>query len=369
MAGIYIHVPFCHSKCAYCDFYSKPIGRESLTNFVDTLLSEWHARKAEIKQPFKTLYLGGGTPSILSDDLLHRLISKLQEEAPDLEELTLEVNPEDVTDQRVRNWISAGINRVSMGVQSLIDYELQAVGRCHSARQALEAVDVLQTAGISRISCDLIYGLPEQTLQSWQVSVDKLLTTGIDHLSAYCLSFEPGTRLYARMVAGKVSPASDETIEAMYSYLCQAASEARFEHYEISNFARSGFRSRHNSSYWTETPYLGLGPAAHSFDGKVRRCNPSNLARYLASTPCFEIEELDEIDRLNDIIITRLRTIEGLDMQKIPARYRTGILKDVSKWIHQGIVVYTDSEIRITESGWLMADAVMRDAIREGEPT
>ena len=225
------------------------------------VLQEYEARRDEITtESFATIYAGGGTPSLLPPELFSPLISLADTGA----EITIEANPEDVTEEWTDRILSAGFNRVSMGVQSLIDEELTAVGRRHTAAQALRAISVLRSHGISNISCDLIYGLPEQTLESWDYSLQTMLELDLPHLSAYLLSYEPGTRLTARLNTGKISETPEDVIERMYSSLCSLTRQAGMNHYEISNFCKDGMHSRHNSSYWDFTPYLGLGPGAHS---------------------------------------------------------------------------------------------------------
>ncbi len=280
-----------------------------------------------------------------------------------LREFTIEANPEDINPRRLDCWRALGIDRVSMGVQSLNDTELKAVGRRHSAAMALDAINMIQQAGFDKISCDLIYGLPTQTVESWRDSLSRLLDTGISHLSAYSLSYEEGTLLYARMISGRVTPADDDTVARMYESLIGMAADRGFRHYEISNFAMPGFEAIHNSSYWNSTPYLGLGPSAHSFDGSVRRVNPASVKKYLQQIPSFEIESESTADRLNDIIITALRTDTGLDLAALPAGFRNEVERSARKWLNRSMLVYQNNRIVIPERYWLMADAIMRDLI------
>jgi oxygen-independent coproporphyrinogen-3 oxidase len=374
MAGIYVHIPFCHSKCAYCDFFSTPRNAEEMRKaFIEALAREWHMRRNELAdEPVKTIYLGGGTPSILSLAKLEEITSLFPNS--DLEEFTIETNPEDVTDAWVAGIAKLGINRVSIGVQSLNDDELSIVGRRHTAEDALRAIACIKSGGISNISADLIYGLPKQTIDSWNDSLHRLLATGITHLSAYSLSYEQGTRLYAMLMNGKVDEAPQELSELMYTTLCSYTTEAGFEHYEISNFARPGMHSRHNSSYWDYTPYLGLGPGAHSFDGKVRRVNPAKLQQYIndmhaGKTFCYTEDET-LTDRLNDAIITALRTSRGLQIDSIQALGGTHaadeLRKNAAPYIASGRIEYTpDNVLRIPEKYWLISDAILRDLLLE----
>ena len=361
MAGLYIHIPFCHSKCIYCDFYSMP-NTERLDQFLEALPREYELRKNEIDEPFTTVYIGGGTPSIVSPDKLALLIRELP--VHDAEEFTIEVNPEDVTAERIKAWRDLGINRISMGIQSFDDDELHAIRRRHSASDAMIAIDLLLEGGIDNISCDLIYGLPGQTSASWRRSLSQLLSYSLPHISAYCLSYEPGTALYARMNAGKISPTDDETLEEMYHHLCQEAAGAGYDHYEISNFALPGKRSRHNSSYWTGSPYLGLGPGAHSFDGKIRRFNPGNLSEYIESESITVVDEENEDERFNDLLITALRTADGLDLSALTSGRAKYVENAVRPFVANGRIITNEfGRLRISESGWFSSDAILRELI------
>ena len=368
MAGLYIHIPFCHSKCAYCDFYSMPVKHELTERFTDCLEAEYSARRHEIDGTFTTLYLGGGTPSILPQESLKRIFGMV--ESQPLEEVTIEVNPEDVTPKFIdflKN--ETPVNRVSMGVQSLNDSELQLIGRRHTALEALTAARSLREAGFN-LSLDLIYGLPGQTMESWRESLNGVLETEPDHLSAYILSYEPGTRLSAMLAAGKISQASDELVLDMYSVLCSAARERGYAHYEISNFARPGREAKHNSSYWDMTPYLGLGPGAHSFDGKTRRSNPHSLRDYVAcGGRGFAVEEEETpTERLNDFIITTLRTARGLDLVKAEALFsaeaRSALEKTAGSLAASGRALKSGTTIVIPESQWPLADSIMLEFIQ-----
>lgn len=331
-----------------------------MERMADAILREFELRKAEISPDIQTLYLGGGTPSILPDPLLARLIAGLPDPAG---EFTIEVNPEGVTPQRVEAWRAMGINRVSMGVQSLIDAELLAVGRRHTAAQALDAAKAIRCGGISNISLDLIYGLPGQTLQTWRESLKGILDFHPDHISAYILSYEPGTRLTAMLRSGKLEQTDDKIIEEMYTELCSLTAQAGYEHYEISNFALPGRRARHNSGYWHGEQYLGLGPSAHSFDGLIRRINPSSTKVYLScldrGLTAYEIDEENEDNRFNDLLITRLRTLEGLSLNTIEPHRREILLREATPLVACGHVLLNGSQLAIPESHWLISDSII----------
>lgn len=363
MAGIYLHVPFCHAKCAYCDFYSTA-RTDRAAAFVDAAIAEYDNRKSELSgEPVTTLYFGGGTPSVLPVHLLTKLADTLLSDS--VEEFTIEVNPEDVNSENVRAWRDAGVNRVSMGVQSLIDAELKAINRRHNSTAALRAIDTILECGIGNISADLIYGLPGQTLQSWENSVNGLLSTGIRHLSAYCLSYEPGTLLTRRRDRGEIKETSEDDIVNMYGALCSLAAGRRFEHYEVSNFALPGFRSRHNSSYWKNIPYLGIGPGAHSLAADMtRRYNPPDIKTYLTQGGLTAtVDEECETDRINDRIMVSLRTCEGLDTSLIPTDFRQSVIRAARQWINNGHIIADGTYLRIPESSWLLSDAIIRDLL------
>lgn len=371
MSGIYIHIPFCHSKCAYCDFFSIPEkkGREG---FVDAIAKEWRMRRHELgDSAINTLYVGGGTPSILTPAEMEAIVSPIPQSS--LVEFTVEANPEDVTDDWVSAMRSLGVNRISVGVQSLNDRELAAVGRRHNAAEALNAIETILRGGIPNISADLIYGLPGQTVITWHDSLEHLLQSGITHLSAYALSYEPGTRLYAMLKAAKIEEAPQEVSEQMYDMLCEYTARMGFIHYEISNFALPDRHSRHNSSYWDYTPYLGLGPGAHSFDGQTRRVNPPGVSAYIAAINSgrtfYNMEEETPTDRINDLIITALRTHIGLDLETVAELAGEQCLEELRKnaapFIASGKLSCSGHVMKIPEKYWLLSDAILRDLLIE----
>lgn len=359
MPGLYIHIPFCHSKCAYCDFYSMPLN-DNESALVDALLKEYTIRHERLS--FNTIYLGGGTPSILSNISLARLIDGLNIET-DLEEFTIEANPEDITVDKVMRWKELGINRVSMGVQSFVDSELSLIGRRHSSIDAVNAIKTLQEGGLKNFSLDLIYGLPLQTTDSWKHSLDTLLNIHPTHFSAYMLSYEPHTRLMAMFKTGKIKVTSEDNLIKMYDYLCKAAKDAGYDHYEISNFALRGMQAKHNSSYWDGTPYLGIGPSAHSFIGEKRYYNPSNLKEYLSclnsgKSPSL-LDDEDANNRFNDMIMTSLRTSKGLNLRKLDDWRRTQLIKDANSYLKSGHLIEKNDYLTITEKSWLISDSII----------
>ncbi len=359
MAGIYVHVPFCHAKCAYCDFYSIA-DRRRTEAYVEAVGKEYKARQSELGDySVDTLYFGGGTPSILRDEEFGRLTAFF----PKTEETTMEVNPEDVSVPRAAIWGRLGVNRISMGVQSLVDAELRSVGRRHSAEDALRAIGAIRNGGIGNISCDLIYGLPGQTADSWEYSLRRLLDTGIGHLSAYSLTFEEGTLLTRKRDQGMIKEAPEELTEEMYVSLCRIAKEYGFEHYEISNFALPGLCSRHNSSYWTGSPYLGLGPGAHSLDKDgIRRFVPPSVKDYIKDPEsAATIDEETAADRVNDKIMVSLRTAKGLNLDDFHAQDRRLILKNCEEHLRLGNLQQLGTYLYIPESRWLISDMIIGD--------
>ncbi len=389
MAGIYIHIPYCKSKCTYCDFYSTP-QVETMEQYVHSLLCEARLRATEISNPllskidgdggsitttkdthFSTLYLGGGTPSVLPINLLTTLITGLGDiiDLSHVEEFTIEVNPDDIALDYIASLRQLGVNRVSMGVQSFNDDELRAINRRHSAQQAINAVQAINDAGINNVSIDLIYGLPGQSLNSWRHNIEQAIALDVQHISAYCLSYEHGTRLWVLREQGKVEEASDELCIAMHNKLVTMLKQAGFEHYEISNFARPGYRSRHNSSYWNFTPYLGLGTAAHSFDGTTRRYNPSNIKEYIKALnenhPAFIEEHLEWWERHDEEVMVRLRTSDGLDTNIINNHYgnhvATTLMRKVKPFINQGLLILKGTVITLTTQGVMVSDNIIRE--------
>ena len=376
MAGIYIHVPFCQSRCAYCDFYSTTLlaHREA---YVNTVCRELRHRLPELKgEPIKTIYFGGGTPSTLCIEELKKILENLDSlEGPDtssLEEITLEANPDDLTKEYVKGLRTLPINRVSLGIQSFHDRTLRLVGRRHTAQEAIDAVRRLQQAGLTNISIDLIYGLPGESIEDWTYSLDQAIAIGVKHISAYHLTYEEGTRLWRMQEQGLVAPIDEEQSIQSFELLREKLLAAGYEHYEISNFALPGYHSRHNSSYWKGINYIGVGPGAHSYDGRNRRWNLSNLTNYIATPQDedvpHEVEHLTTDERYDERIITELRTAQGIDLTKLQAdfgdSYLTHCLHCATPYINRGQLIHTeDNHLCLTPESILISDAVMRDLL------
>lgn len=363
MNGLYIHIPFCRSKCIYCDFYSVP-ALSAVEKVVGGLAAEFKCRRSEIDGAFDTIYLGGGTPSIIPAELLVHLMERMPVDSA--REITLEVNPDDVTPEAARLWKAIGFNRVSMGVQSLDDDILRWMRRRHTSSDALSAIATLQNAGIDNISCDLIYGVPGLTCSTWSDSVRRLLATGIKHLSAYCLTYAEGTALDIMYRKGKADPPADSEIERQYRLLRDISAESGFEHYEISNLCRPGYRSMHNSIYWSpQGRWLGIGPSAHSFDGITRRIDHPDIKGWLGRLPSpVDTDQENDLDRINDIIVSSLRTAGGLDLASLPAESAAGVVSDARRFIDAGLMQLTDNRLRIPADNWLISDSFIRELIR-----
>lgn len=366
MSALYIHVPFCQSRCIYCDFYSTTHSAPWQERYVCALKQEMRLRKDELDgAPLITIYLGGGTPSQLHPSLLQEIFRAIQEtfNLDNLQEVTIEANPDDVTPQWVDALHATPINRISMGVQSFDDAQLQFLNRRHTSRQVFDTVELCRKEGYTNLSLDLIYGLPSQTLSQWQKDVDTLLDLGTPHLSAYALSIEEGTKLGKMVERGDVVETDEETEWQMYVYLMNATARAGMEHYEISNFAKPGFRSRHNSSYWQGTPYLGLGPGAHSYDGRsIRRANLPTLKQYTESeggqVP-YEVEHLTMDDRYNELIMTRLRTSDGLSLAQLTDSQRDFCLRQAEQYLQSGQLILQDDTLRLHRSGIFVSNSII----------
>lgn len=371
--GLYFHIPFCNSRCTYCDFYSTTMGEQMRSRYVAAAMAELEARREEYEQHgFATIYMGGGTPSCLDDEQIVGMLQSTKEMCTVLAdaEITLEANPDDIALERVVRWRSAGVNRVSLGVQSLDDDVLKRLNRRHSAQQAIEAVQVLERSGIENVSVDLIYGLPGQTLEGFRCDLQQVLSLPVKHLSAYSLMLEGNTPLARSVSRGEVRVADEELSGAMFRLLTHEMRCAGFEHYEISNFALPGYRSRHNSSYWKGTPYVGVGPGAHSFDGAHRCFNRPELQAYLQNMgrpPC-ETEQLTANERANEQVMVSLRTCEGIDLNDFSQRHGEAALRHVMNeaepFLQQKLLKLSEGRLSLTYDGIFVSDMVMSELMQ-----
>ena len=371
MAGLYLHIPFCRTRCIYCDFHSGT-DMSMQERYIEALCRELDMRVSELQgQPIHTIYIGGGTPSQLSPQLLGQLFSHMSRHTNVLQcrEITIECNPDDLTPQYIEALRALPINRISMGIQSFNDNDLRFLRRRHTAQAAIDAISRCKEAGFDNISIDLIYGLPGQTLDQWKKNVDTALAQDITHLSSYALIFEEGTALMRLRNEGKVKECNDELSLEMYGYLIDRLEAAGYRHYEISNFAREGYESQHNSSYWNDTIYLGLGAAAHSYDGLTRRYNPAHTMAYIEAiennTVCYTEEILTENDRYNDMLLTRLRTRKGIDLQQIATQFSPVLLNYMQHMarphIACGNMAQENDHLYITRQGLFISDSIISD--------
>ena len=363
MAGLYIHIPFCASRCIYCGFYSTTM-LELRSRYVDALCREISLQKTH--PPIETIYLGGGTPSQLSHNNLLRLftyIYKVYPVASDAE-VTIECNPDDISPSMFRD---LPVNRVSMGAQTFDNQRLSFLHRRHTASQVSMAVQHLRNAGICNISIDLIYGFPHETLADWANDIEAALALNVEHISAYCLSIEEGTPLHKWATDNGEWTMDEELERKMYELLIDKLAAAGYEHYEISNFARPGFRSRHNSSYWQNVPYIGIGAAAHSYDGKSRSWNVSDLKTYMEAIERrerpYEEELIDDDTHYNDCITTALRTCEGLDLTTLSAVHRQYCEKEAQRFINGKLLRREGDRLILTRQGLFVSDYVMSSLI------
>ena len=368
MAGIYIHIPFCKKACHYCDFHFST----SLTyknELIQQLLMEIELRKEYLKgDVVDTIYFGGGTPSLLSKGELIAILDKIHNtfRVHDTIECTLEANPDDLSSDTLIALNDAGINRLSIGIQSFFDEDLQYMNRSHDAAQAARCIDAARDAGIENVSIDLIFGYPLLSDDKWKQNIDTALTYEVPHLSCYAMTVEPKTALASFIKSKKTLPINHEQSASQFEYLMKVLQAKGYEHYEISNYALSGKRAVHNSNYWKGIPYLGIGPSAHSFDGVSRQWNVANNMTYIKSlgegiVP-FEQEVLTETQQLNERIMTSLRTMEGFDMayhkNKCSMEDAFAFDKTVQHFIQEGLLVAENDVIKLTQQGKLFADYV-----------
>lgn len=369
MPGIYIHIPFCKSRCRYCDFYSTTL-LEKREEYVDALLQEIDLRHSYLPQKqIETIYLGGGTPSLLPIEAIQRILKQINTfyDVEDNAEITLEANPGDLTMQYLTDCRQTGINRLSIGIQSFNSRLLELMGRRHSTEEAINSVKQAQEQGFDNISIDLIYGLPTQTLTEWQNDLDNALKIGIQHISTYCLSYENGTPFTEMLHNGQLPPTDDETANQMYETVIDTLQRHHFMQYEVSNFSLPGFRSKHNSSYWNDIPYIGIGAAAHSYDGNSRQWNTANLQKYIegiqAQNLYYEKEILTNTDKYNERVMLSLRTLEGLKLNQLSAQEANYCLKQAQPDIDRGLLLLRDGCLTTSLQGRELLNTIIEHLI------
>lgn len=376
MSGIYIHFPFCKRRCAYCDFYSTT--QLDHTPFIGAVKQELIERTGYLDDStIETIYFGGGTPSQFSIDELKQIIDNLSHYPgvklsgkSQVKEFTMECNPDDLTEEYVQALTMLPINRLSIGIQSFQDDLLRTITRRHDARQAIDAINRCKRLGFHNISIDLIYGLPGSTEATWRADIKQAIALNPTHISAYHLIYEEGTPLQKRLAHGEITEAKEEDSIRYFQILREELLQAGFQAYEISNFAKPGYESRHNSSYWRGTPYLGIGPSAHSYDGKDRQWNAPNLKTYYGHHSRIEgitKEIITPEMHYNEILLTRLRTKWGIDLvkleQQLDSKYLTYIKKQAQKYITSGDLLLDEvnQNLRISPKGLFISDGIISD--------
>ncbi|UAY51710.1 radical SAM family heme chaperone HemW [Ferruginibacter albus] len=369
MSGIYIHIPFCKQACNYCNFHFSTSLKQKQA-FIDALLKEIDLTSPySCSEKIETIYLGGGTPSILDIDDITRIFEALNKKflVTVNAEITLEANPDDITSNKLKDWKKAGINRLSVGIQSFFDEELKWMNRAHNANESLVCIDTIMEEGFTNFSIDLIYGSPLLSNDGWKRNVEIVIEKNIPHISCYALTVEPKTALDKLIATKKSLPTDSEKQAGQFLLLMNWMHAAGYEHYEISNFAKPGMRSKHNSSYWQGKNYYGFGPSAHSYNGKTRRWNIANNSFYIDSINKniipFEEEILSKTQQLNEYIMTSLRTIEGLDLNFVKDKFgeeAKNKLQIASKK-YESKLKFEDQQLILTNEGKLFADGIAAD--------
>jgi oxygen-independent coproporphyrinogen III oxidase len=368
MAGIYIHIPFCRKACHYCNFHFST-SLQLKNDFVAALLNEISIQAPYLENKLvETIYLGGGTPSLLPTSDIRAILKELFSHYTIAAhaELTIETNPDDITTQLLRDWKDIGINRLSIGVQSFFDEDLKWMNRAHNSTQAKDSIVMAQKEGIDNISIDLIYGTPTLSDENWEANVKTALSLQVPHLSCYALTVEPHTALQKMVELHKKKAPDPDKQASQFLLLMDWLKASGYEHYEISNFALAGRRSRHNTAYWQGKHYLGLGPSAHSYNGVGRRWNIANNNLYIKALQknelLFEEEILTPSQQLNEYIMTSLRTSEGLNLdlvkEKFGAMASEGLVKNSRIYISSGKMIFNEGHLRLTTEGKLWADGI-----------
>ncbi len=378
--GLYIHIAYCRKKCIYCDFFSAGDRIADWKRYVDALCSEFKHRIKEMACPLRTVYIGGGTPSLMPSEEFARLCSSLNPYIQDIEEFTIEVNPDDVCEEKLEVWKAAGVNRLSIGIQSFNDDVLSALGRRHDAATARHAYQLARKY-VNNISVDLMFGLPGQTIGMWMHDLKEAIKLKPEHISAYSLMYEEGTALTVMRNSGRLTEAPEDTSEQMFLILIDKLKKAGYDHYETSNFSMSGYRSLHNSSYWLQLPYIGLGPSAHSYDGrKKRRANRADIRSYLdywspcgqekkGSTPIFEMEHLSFGELIEEYVMTRMRMKEGIPLDDFRSRFGEpayiSLMNNSQPLLERGVLITNGKNISIRESEILISDSILLDMLAD----
>lgn len=374
MAGIYIHIPFCKTRCIYCDFYSTTRS-EWKERYIRSLCRELEMRSDYLAgAPIETIYFGGGTPSQLAGEDFQLIFNAIERNfgMKQVREITLEANPDDLTPEYVQMLAGLPFNRISMGIQTFNEETLRLLRRRHTAAQALAAVSRCREAGFRNISIDLIYGLPGETEESWEYDLSQAMALNVEHISAYHLIYEEGTPIYKMLQQHRVSEVDEESSVHFFSRLIDRLAAAGYEHYEISNFCRPGYYSQHNTSYWQGIPYLGCGPSAHSFNLTEREWNVASLNEYMegieSGKRTYETEKLDTVTRYNEFIITSLRTRWGISLKKLKEEFGSELhqycLDMAALSLKNGKLIEKDNTLSLTREGIFISDSIMSDLLK-----
>lgn len=369
MAGIYLHIPYCKVKCHYCDFHFST-QRDSLPTMIGALKQELLQRSEYLKdETVNTIYFGGGTPSLLQESELSELIEQMHESftVSSDAEITVECNPDDLDPKKIAKLKGIGVNRLSIGIQSFDDNVLKFMNRAHTTEQTMNCLEAAKKE-FENITVDLIYGIPNTDLDYWKKQLDLFAKFDLPHLSSYCLTIEPKTVFGKQAKSGQLKPVNDEASLDQFQYLIDFMNEKNYEHYEISNFAKEGFISKHNSAYWRGHSYLGIGPSAHSYDGKTRGWNVANNAQYIKKVnehlDYHEVENLSVEDRCNDYLLTRLRTKWGVDLKElsfVPDAKKAEIASKLNEYSKQGLVKFNGEIYLLSDTGKYRADGIAAD--------
>ena len=372
MAGIYIHIPFCRKACHYCDFHFSTT-LNLLDDIVDAIVLESEIMKSYIHEPIKTIYFGGGTPSILEKKHLDKIVRALYKHylISDSIEFTLEANPDDLIEEKIQYFSSIGVNRLSIGTQSFHDSDLSFLNRSHTAMQTKQAVELCKKHNINNLSLDLMYGIPNQTEEQWKQNLEEMVKISPNHISCYSLTIEDKTVFGNWQKRGKLVPVEDEHIINEYQYMVEFLTSHGYQHYEVSNFSKPDKQSKHNSSYWHQKPYLGLGPGAHSFNGISRHFNVSSNPKYLKAiengTSHFEQETLTTKELLTEYIFTRIRTKWGVDFNAISNLYNyhlsTVQLEYIELIVSKKMATFVNNKLILNSKGFFISDSIVLELI------
>lgn len=375
--SIYLHIPYCKKLCYYCDFHFS-LNLTTKQEFVAALCKEIELQKDFLTaQKLETIYFGGGTPSVLSKDEIAQILHTIKKNFPISEtaEISFECNPDDLNKDYLQDLFHLGINRLSIGIQSFFNDDLLILNRRHNSQEAKNCVKIAQEVGFRNITIDLIYGLPNQTIERWRQNLEIVSQLNIQHLSAYALTVEKTTALHKFVNTGKIIIPQDEQVISHFEYLVEWSHKQGFEQYEISNFARNGMYSKHNSNYWKGIPYLGVGPSAHSFNGTHRFWNISHNQKYIQSIQegivPREAEELSISDRFNEYLMTGLRTKWGVEIEFIktnfPNDFYCNFTELITKYISQDLMKKTQTHVFFTTKGFMLSDSIISELFKIDE--